>query len=278
MENGCDRKAGHMRASEDLGERGMELERRLAQVRLSSVVVGAIIAGEGLGSVMDMALGGLEECLPADFASFWLSEPTPGDALVFVLGTRAQRTAPGIGLSLGAGASPKGSKGSGACSSVDDRVIGQIGEAGLRHMLAEPLPAEGRMEAFVICARMSGGAFQQQDRVFLKQIGMQLLLALRQKRLARDLEQASAELKRSVADESQQINPAFSKIVHDLNNALAPIFGYTDLMLDDDCLMPSKSKGYLMNIRAAARSISEIISRMRDFSVRPEERVMRSNS
>jgi hypothetical protein len=278
-----------MRASGELTEYRMELERRLAQVCLANAVVKAIVERVDFVSLLRMALGGLEECLPADFVSFFLCGPSTRDASVFAHGPLTQRVAEAMGLSHGTVMSFK-SVPPNDSTSIDASFRASVGKeggdvleliraAGLRHVMAEPILGDGRIEAYFVCGRESGGPFQQQDMAFLDQIGMQLILSLRQIRLARDLEQASAELRRSAAEECGQTHPAFRKIAHDLNNALAPILGYTDILLDDDdCPMPSKSKGYLMNIRTAARSISEIISKMRDLPGGPQDRCVRSNS
>jgi signal transduction histidine kinase len=56
-----------------------------------------------------------------------------------------------------------------------------------------------------------------------------------------------------------------SGIAHDFNNALAPILGYSDLLLHGRHITPEKTIEYLQIIRTAAKDSSSVVSRLREF-------------
>lgn len=54
-------------------------------------------------------------------------------------------------------------------------------------------------------------------------------------------------------------------IAHDINNALTPIMGYTNLLLRPDFQLPDSAQNYLRHIRLAGEKISRSVSCIRDF-------------
>ena len=56
-----------------------------------------------------------------------------------------------------------------------------------------------------------------------------------------------------------------SGIAHDFNNALAPIVGYSDLLLQSRHISPEKVKEYLQIIRTAAQDSTSVVGRLREF-------------
>jgi signal transduction histidine kinase len=63
-----------------------------------------------------------------------------------------------------------------------------------------------------------------------------------------------------------------SGFAHDLNNALTPIIGYSDFLLDTDATLTPESRTYLQSIRTAAGDIAKRVDRLRQFyRVRDEE-------
>lgn len=93
-----------------------------------------------------------------------------------------------------------------------------------------------------------------------------------------ELEKALSELKDSQRAVVQQERfRAFGEmaggIVHDFNNALMTVIGYSELMLADPTALdsPEQVKDYLEAINTAGRDASHVVSRLRDF-YRPREK------
>ena len=92
-----------------------------------------------------------------------------------------------------------------------------------------------------------------------------------------ELECALTELKDSQRQIVQQERfRAFGEmaggVVHDFNNALMSITGYSDLLLEDESLMDDRDvlRQYLKMMNMAGRDASHVVSRLRDF-YRPRE-------
>ncbi|HEU6447878.1 MAG TPA: ATP-binding protein [Verrucomicrobiae bacterium] len=56
-----------------------------------------------------------------------------------------------------------------------------------------------------------------------------------------------------------------SGVAHDINNALSPVLGYSELLLTTMTELPEKAREYLQTINQSANDIAQIISRMREF-------------
>jgi signal transduction histidine kinase len=92
-----------------------------------------------------------------------------------------------------------------------------------------------------------------------------------------ELKSALAELKDSQHQVVQQERlRAFGEmaggVVHDFNNSLMSIIGYSDLLLQDESMANDKPllRQYLTTINTAGRDASHVVSRLRDF-YRPRE-------
>ncbi len=64
-----------------------------------------------------------------------------------------------------------------------------------------------------------------------------------------------------------------SGIAHDVNNALAPVVGFADLLLMDPSALADREKatGYLTTIRTAAKDAAGVVRRLKDFYRKREE-------
>src|SRR5206468_2191251 len=92
-----------------------------------------------------------------------------------------------------------------------------------------------------------------------------------------ELQQALAELKATQHQVVQQERlRAFGEmaggVVHDFNNALMSVIGYSELLLADEELLGDREvvREYLATINTAGVDASHVISRLRDF-YRPRE-------
>src|SRR5262249_40829622 len=78
------------------------------------------------------------------------------------------------------------------------------------------------------------------------------------------------ELRRTQATVLQQerlkaLGQMASGIAHDVNNALSPVVGFSDLILKNDHGLDESVKKYLKYIRTAGEDIAHIVTRLREF-------------
>ena len=89
-------------------------------------------------------------------------------------------------------------------------------------------------------------------------------------RLNQKLWVAYTELRRAQEKSLQQerlqaLGQMSRGIAHDINNALTPIMGYTNLLLRPDFQLPDSAQNYIRHIRGAGEKISRSVSCIRDF-------------
>jgi signal transduction histidine kinase/CheY-like chemotaxis protein len=263
----------------DRSQAELALNNQLGRNRLLNEIVKAIMEKQDLESIFNVVVRNLEDHLPVDFASIWLCEAPCDFVTVVATGEVGESVAALMNVEKGAmlelkgtciGAIAKGADCTGKqLNGEKDWLIEKFTRAGLSSLLLEPLLEDDHIEGFLVCGR-KGGEFLPEDKGFLKQLSDYVVLAFRQKRLMRNLEHAYFELKRNQVEIMQQqrlksLGQMASGIVHDINNALSPIVGYTDMILEDDSTIDPRTRGYLQNIRTAAEDISGIIGRMREF-------------
>jgi signal transduction histidine kinase/ActR/RegA family two-component response regulator len=97
-----------------------------------------------------------------------------------------------------------------------------------------------------------------------------------QVRLADGLQKAYEELRRTQAVVVQQerlraLGQMASGVAHDINNALSPITGYSELLLNKKHIAPEAAREYLQSIHKSAVDIKHIVARMRDFYRRRQD-------
>jgi len=141
--------------------------------------------------------------------------------------------------------------------------------AGASDILFKPFdPSEMQMRVRnLLQTRFQHFEIQNQNRVLEQRVA---------ERTA-DLNEALAELKQSQRQVVQQERfRAFGEmaggVVHDFNNALMSIIGYSSLLLQDTSLLDDREllQHYLKTMNTAGRDASHVVSRLRDF-YRPRE-------
>lgn len=91
-----------------------------------------------------------------------------------------------------------------------------------------------------------------------------------QVRLSEGVQKAYDELRRTQDGVAQKerlaaLGQMASGIAHDINNALSPILGYSDLLLTKMPGIPEEAKKYLQIINQSSDDIARILARMREF-------------
>lgn len=71
----------------------------------------------------------------------------------------------------------------------------------------------------------------------------------------------------SAEEELREIRKAVQRVVHDVNNALAPVLGFTELLLEDDELLgdAEKVKRYLNFMHDGANEALSLVTSMRAY-------------
>lgn len=152
----------------------------------------------------------------------------------------------------------------------------QLAIRGFRAVVAVPLMVEEKLSGILIAARLEVYGFTSGDCEFLRMLSDHVALAAHQAKLYRELESAYNELRRTQATVLQQerlkaLGQMASGIAHDVNNALSPVVGFSDLLMKGDFGLNQKGKNYLKYICTAGHDIAHIITRLREFYRKHEE-------
>jgi signal transduction histidine kinase/ActR/RegA family two-component response regulator len=91
-----------------------------------------------------------------------------------------------------------------------------------------------------------------------------------QVRMSEGVQKAYDELRRTQDGVAQKerlaaLGQMSSGIAHDINNALSPILGYSDLLLNNLPGIPEEARKYIQIINQSSDDIARILARMRDF-------------
>lgn len=149
-------------------------------------------------------------------------------------------------------------------------LMEKMAAAGWRSAVAVPLMVEERLFGVLVAARLKTEGFSSGDGEFLRTLSEHVALAAHQARLHSELEIAYNELRRTQATVLQQerlkaLGQMASGIAHDINNALSPVVGFSDLILKSNTGLDANGKKYLTYIRTAGEDIAHIVARLREF-------------
>jgi signal transduction histidine kinase/ActR/RegA family two-component response regulator/uncharacterized membrane protein affecting hemolysin expression len=146
----------------------------------------------------------------------------------------------------------------------------KLAVTGWRSAVAVPLMVEDRLFGVLVVARLQADGFSSGDCEFLRMLSEHVALAAHQSQLHRDLERAYNELRQTQATVLQQerlkaLGQMASGIAHDVNNALSPVVGFADLLMNGEKNLTANGKKYLKYIRTAGEDIAHIVARLREF-------------
>ncbi len=147
--------------------------------------------------------------------------------------------------------------------------VEKLAVTGWRSAAAVPLMVEEKLFGVLITARLKMDAFSSGDCEFLRMLSEHVALAAHQSRLHRELETAYNELRQTQATVLQQerlkaLGQMASGIAHDVNNALSPVVGFSDIIMNGDYGLDARGKKYLKYIRTAGEDIAHIVARLRE--------------
>jgi signal transduction histidine kinase len=153
----------------------------------------------------------------------------------------------------------------------------KLAVTGWRSAVAVPLLVENKLFGVLLAARLTTNGFSSGDCEFLRMLSEHVALAAHQAELHKNLERAYNELRQTQATVMQQerlkaLGQMASGIAHDVNNALSPVVGFSDLLLRGETGLSDNGRKFLKHIRTAGEDIAHIVARLREFYRKREDK------
>ena len=259
-------------------ERTSDLQQQFARISLLNQITYAIAERQDLESIMGILVEQLEEKLPADYASSYFFEPQTEMLRLIVRGPKARQIAEDLQIP---DLFPLARTSFAPCIqnkvvyvsdlSKHESVMGQkLAQAGYYSTLAIPLTVEGRLIGVLVLERRPRNGFSEAEVGFMRGLSAHVALAVRQAQLYQDLHKAYDELRQTQQAIMQQerlkaLGQMASGIAHDINNALSPIIGFSDIIVQTQADLSQQSIKHLNYIKTAGQDIAHIVQRLRDF-------------
>jgi signal transduction histidine kinase/CheY-like chemotaxis protein len=254
------------------------LRQQVERMSLINQITRAVAERADLASVFHVLLGHLEDRLGIDFGSACTFTPERGEFVVVAHGPNSGAVASATGQRIGEPL-PLAPSFLAGCergeifsliSSERSALTQQLIRAGLHYALAVPLQAEGKLLGVLLVGRCAQVEFTAADSNFLQNLGEHVALAARQAQLYTELQNAYRGLHAAQQSALQQerlraLGQIASGIAHDINNALAPVLGFADLLERCETNVSPRGIRFLHAIRTAAQDIVTIVGRMREF-------------
>ncbi|MDA0597326.1 MAG: ATP-binding protein [Chloroflexi bacterium] len=246
---------------------------RLARITTLNAITTAVVEMHDVQSIMETATSRLAELLPADHVVGLILEPTSGDFTVVT--TSGEHSLEPIPVGSKAFDSqiltPGSDEGvhnlSETGGHLDDFTY-RFAAAGLYSVIGHNLAANGETYGAIIVARHEHASLGSAEVELMTAVGAAVAQAIYGARLVDDLRVMTVELvetqQRAMRqDRLRALGQMTSGITHDTNNALSPVVGFSDMLLQNRSNIDDHSRKLLQLIRLAALDISRIVERMR---------------
>lgn len=257
-----------------------KLHSQLERLNLLDQITRAIGARFDLRSLFQVVLGTVEDSMPIDFGCVCLREPAREDLTVSCLGVRGLTIAVSPALVEG-DQLPIDHNGLQRCvsgrlvyepdiTSLDAAFPQRLAAGGLRSMVIAPLIVESQVFGVLVAARLETDGFASGECEFLRQLSEHVALAAHQAQTHAALLQAYDDLRKSQQTAMQQerlraLGQMASGIAHDINNAISPVALYTEVLLEQEPNLSTRTRTYLETTRRAVGDVAETVARMREF-------------
>ena len=252
-----------------------EALQRLARITTLNAITTAVSQVHDVNSIMTTATAQLSDLLPADHAVGLVLDATSGEfSVVSTAGTQVTIPIP-VGSKtfdstiLSPAADGGGHNLSDTGGHLDDFAY-RFAASGLHSVLGHTLTANGETYGAIIVARQQPGALGPAEVELMNAVGASVAQAIYGARLVENLRVMNAELVETQQQAMRQerlraLGQMAGGIAHDINNALSPVVGFSDMLLQDSGNLDDHSRKLLQLIRLAALDISRIVERMRQL-------------
>ncbi|MBT4126163.1 MAG: response regulator [Chloroflexi bacterium] len=249
--------------------------RRLARITTLNVITTAILETHDVDSTMNVVTSRLADLLPADSVLGLVLDPTSGEFIVTAVA--GSHTPPPIPKDSTVFDSiilnPNDESGAHNLSETGghlDDFAYRFAAAGLYSVVGHTLRANGETYGAIVVARSKSGSLGPAEVELMNAVGASVAQAIYGARLVENLRVINAELVETQQQAMRQerlraLGQMASGITHDINNALSPVVGFSDMLLQNSSGMDDHSKKLLQLIRLAALDISRIVERMRQL-------------
>lgn len=267
----------------EIGERTRaetELKQQFVRISLLNQITQAISDRQDTDSILHVVLRQLEDHMGLDLGMIALLDPKTSMLNVAALRVKNSLLADQFDVHEGS-VVPLAESGFQLCEKGQtvyfaDTIkstapfLEKLAVLGWRSTAAVPLMVEEKLFGVLIASRLKAEAFSSGDCEFLRMLSEHVALAAHQSRLHKELETAYNELRQTQAAVLQQerlkaLGQMASGIAHDVNNALSPVVGFSDIILRGDFGLDQRGKKYLKYIRTAGEDIAHIVARLREF-------------
>ncbi len=269
-----------VRACEQLKKKEDRLQHQLKRMRLLNQMTRAMIQRQDKHSLFTVALKYLEDYLSVDFGCVLLLDQDEDIFTVAATGTTDLKLVKKWGMYPGT-IIPIDQNGLRRCaegkavyepdiSLLYTPALEGLAAEGFRSMVLTPLAVEDEVLGVLLTMRRKPGSFTSGSFEFLQQLAEHVALGAQNAKLYEDLHDACNDLRKTQMTVMRQerlraLGQMASGMAHDINNAVSPILGYTDLLLIHEKGLDEKISQYLTIIRTAGEDIIGIVERMRSF-------------
>jgi signal transduction histidine kinase/ActR/RegA family two-component response regulator len=260
------------------------LDQQVGRSSLLNQITRGIAERQDLASIFRVMLSRLEDQLPVDFGRV-LYQAAAGTLTVIAYGPKSETLAAELGEPEGA-AIPTAAiptEETALAASLRGEMVyvrdireqpaphsARLAQLGLRSEVIMPLAVEKEILGILVVARRSVDGFSSAEIAFLRTLSEHVSLAAYQARLHGELQEAYENLRRTQEAAMQQerlraLGQMASGIAHDVNNALAPVVGFAELLLRSEPALSPRARRQLASIRTAGEDIAHTVTRMREF-------------
>ena len=255
--------------------RASEMLRRLARITTLNEITTAVLKMHDLESIMTIVTSRLADLLPADHVTGLLMDTKTGEFVVTNTAGPHDSVPVPIDFRLfdsvifTPGSDDSGHHLSDTEGHLDDLAY-RFAAAGLYSVVGHTLVANNETYGAIVVARAERDSLGVAEVELMNAVGASVAQAIYGARLVDDLREMNVELVETQQQAMRQerlraLGQIASGITHDINNALSPVVGFSDMLLQDSAHLDEHSKKLLQLIRLAALDISRIVERMRQL-------------
>ncbi|HWY32480.1 MAG TPA: ATP-binding protein [Candidatus Acidoferrum sp.] len=261
-----------------VGERTADLQQQLDRISLLNQITIAVAARQDSENIVLVVLQQLELNLPMDFSSAYWFDDSTGTFKVMACGAKSAQLAKRMPVLSGMALADTAFQ---MCVEGETIYLPDLSESPCAlaravsrvenfSLLGVPLFLDGRMLGLLLFLRRKLDGFAPAEREFIQSLSTHVALAVRQAQLYQDLQTAYNELHKTQQAVMQHerlkaLGQMASGIAHDINNALSPIVGFSELLLRIETTITADGRKYLNYIKTAGEDISHIVAGLKEF-------------